>query len=132
MIEKEELLPLTRELQKRLGLPFAIAEKCFSIRFSEADIKYIETNIKKHKLYRALYKQGYNKDKHSEYDKLYRWQIELNFCNMFLKDQTIPIRVKDFLNAYIGLGLDTLENYNYLQYSVGQRFLIEKWMETCR
>jgi len=138
---KEKTLPWNIDLCHRLGVPFASARQ-WKISFSESDIKYIETVIKTHKLYRVIYKQGQLISNKDNFDTQRRLKTELEFLVNFINDPKCPKFVSNFIYLYVG----NLRVYLYVgnlramlqengctkqQFALDQ-FFIERWMETCR
>ena len=128
----EKKLLWTKEFCDSLGNPFQSA-KHWKISFYESDVKYIENVIKKHKLYRIIYKQGIEDVVLDTVEQIRRYKTEIKFLTPFMNDVKCPKSVSNFLYCYIGNLRARLQECGYqLKHLEREQFLLDKWMETCR
>ena len=130
---------LTKEqvktLQKRFfGTIFGLAI-WLGIWFDDEEIKYIETKMMTHKLYR-LVNGNVAGLKPCEGYRLFDFQR--SWLLSFLDDKNIPVGVRAYIFYYIGYkqaGLkinDEETSNNKYASSINHQFLVERWMEICR
>ena len=117
------------------GTPFGYARH-FNMWFDATEIKYIETKIMTHKLYRIISGKAYNKQPDDHY--------LCAFFDMFLSDKACPDGVKRFLEFYTThrKGMDQMRDSGEWEYwttfkpdsntNLRDSFFIQRWMETCR
>lgn len=129
---KEKQLTWTKDLEQRLGVPFQSA-KHWKVSFTDSDVKYIESVIKNHKLYRIIYKQGAENTVLDTSTQIHRYKAEMEFMTLFMNDAKCPKNVNNFLYLYIGNLRAMLQENGYrMQQLARDNFFIDMWMETCR
>lgn len=105
------------------------------IWFDDAEIKYIETKMMTHKLYR-LVNGNVAGIKPREGMRLFDFQR--SWLLGFLDDKSMPIGVRAFIHYYIGheqarlkINDKICETKTY-ETSINREFLVELWMNKCR
>lgn len=133
MIKKQNI---TKELLKSLdnrfaGTIFGLA-RFLGIYFDETEIQYIENKMMTDKFYRLVSGNAVGK---ASYEMPYR---SSQFCEVwlmkFLDDSDVPLGVKAFIIGYTGHKRGELKKFfskNFYNDFVQQKFLSERWMETC-
>lgn len=103
------------------------------IWFDDTEIKYIETKMMSHKLYRLVNGNAAGITWHDR--KLFDFQR--SWLTSFLDDSDIPIGVRGFIIYYIGHEQACMKIYDKFtgkqRYSdsITHKFLAEKWIEKC-
>ncbi len=123
------------ELGRRvdMGLIFGMAPH-LGIWFDDAEIKYIETKMMTHKLYRALSGKISGRISLTEH----QYQAINIWLESFLDDPNLPLGIKAFIHYYIGAYQgdmkinDEYDKKNRYKNYMTQMFLTELWMEKCR
>ena len=135
MIPKENLTrELIIQLKERLhGTIFAAASK-FGVWFDDAEIKYIETKMMTHKLYRLVSGRavGINCRNPDLADCQRQWLLS------FVDDPKIPDGVKKFIDCYIADEMAAIWVYdektgkNVYGESIARQFFVQRALEICR
>lgn len=106
----------------------------FGIWFDDKEIKYIESKMQTHKLYRLVSGKAAGisiseKPRCANFVEI--WLLS------FLEDKEIPIGVKGYIHIYIGhmhgdlKVKDSFENSHTYDDFIAQQFLNKLWMEKC-
>ena len=115
------------------GTLFAMAP-WLGIWFDDAEIKYIETKMMTHKLYRLV--NGNVAGVHCRNPKLFDFQRE--WLLGFMDDPEVPVGVRAFVYYYIGHEQacmkidDKFAGTQKYETSISHTFLAQRWMEICR
>ena len=130
-VTKEMAISLNRRFYKTIfGLaPF------LGIWFDDTEIKYIETKMMTHKLYRLV---NGNVAGIKPRENMRLFDFQRSWLLGFLNDKNIPIGVRAFIYYYIGheqaclkISDNTCGTHTY-EASINHEFLVELWMEKCR
>lgn len=112
------------------GTIFGVAPY-FNIWFDDKEIKYIETKMQTHKLYRLVSGKSAGIDcRDVSITPLFKFQRD--WLLGFMDDPELPIGVRAFIYYYVGHEQMARQSWKYDQISIAQRFLAQRWMETCR
>ena len=119
------------DLQNRFhGTIFGMAPY-LGIWFDDAEIKYIESKMITHKLYRLVSGKSAGIDcRDVSVVPLFKFQRD--WLLGFMDDPELPIGVRAFIYYYIGHEQMVRQYGKCDQISIAQRFLAQRWMETCR
>lgn len=129
-LTKERNLYLTRRFA---GTVFGRA-RFFRIWFDDDEIKYIETNMESHKLYRLISGQAAGHRPSSAKHRAYR----IAWLRSFLDDPKLPLGIRAYIKYYIGhdygydKGMDEFDKTHTYEESILAEFFAQRWMETCR
>lgn len=105
------------------------------IWFDDKEVKYIETEMMAHKLYR-LVNGNVAGIKPRQDHTLFDFQRE--WLNGFYNDPDCPIGVKAYIHYYIGHEqadmeiCDKMTGKHTYELSIAHKFLAQRWMEKCR
>ena len=120
------------DLQNRFhGTIFGVAPPYFGIWFDDKEIRYIETKMQTHKLYRLVSGKAAGVDC-CDISAVSLFKFQRDWLLDFMDDPELPIGVLAFVYYYIGYEQMARQFGKYDQISIAQRFLTQKWMETCR
>ncbi len=103
------------------------------IWFDDTEIKYIETKMQTHKLYRLVSGKSAGIDcRDVSAAPLFKFQRE--WLLGFMDDPELPIGVRAFIYYFVGHEQMVRQSwkYRYDNVSVADRFLAQRWMEKCR
>lgn len=126
-LTKSQLIDLKNRFH---GTIFDVASQ-FDIWFDDTEIKYIETKMQTHKLYRLVSGKVAGIDCRDVSARvLFKFQRE--WLLGFMNDPCIPIGVYAFIYYYIGREQVAMKRYSCWNDSIADRFLAQRWMETCR
>ena len=110
----------------------------FGIWFDDTEIKYIETKMMTHKLYRLVSGKSAGIDCR-DVAILQLFTFQRDWLLGFMKDADIPIGVRAFIYYYIGDIQQSMQRYNCIteemythDVCLADRFLAQRWMEICR
>lgn len=121
-------------LERFIGTMFSLAP-FLGIWFDDKEIKYIETKMQTHKLYRLV-----NGNVAGIYPRedLKLFDFQRAWLTSFLSDSDMPIGVRAFIHYYIGHEQATMKindkfcrTHKY-ENSIKHEFLVQRWFETCR
>ncbi|MCQ2581251.1 MAG: hypothetical protein MJ164_03745 [Alphaproteobacteria bacterium] len=120
--------------KKTMGQIFGFAP-FLGILFDNDEIKYIETKMMTHKLYRALGGKMFG-NQHAMTQ--HRYEATEIWLQSFLEDPELPLGVRAFIHYYIGahrgntkMSDEYAKTKRYTE-SMQHSFLTELWMEKCR
>lgn len=134
-LTKPQLIDLKNRFH---GTIFDVASQ-FDIWFDDTEIKYIETKMMTHKLYRSVTGKVAGIDcRDVAIRNLFKFQRD--WLLGFMDDPELPIGVQAFIYYYVGHEQLALEKYRWFGESmrarrdgdIAKRFLNQKWIETCR
>lgn len=135
MIKNPKNLSMPEKWRRtEMGLIFGMAPH-LGIWFDDVEIKYIETKMMTHKLYRVL--SGKMSGKYTSIAPR-QYQTIIIWLESFLGDPNLPLGIKAFINYYIGAYQgdmkhdDEYDEKNRYKNYMAHRFLTELWMEKCR
>ena len=120
------------------GTIFDIAS-LFEIWFDDTEIKYIETKMMTHHLYRLVSGKVAGIDcRDIAIRPLFKFQRE--WLLDFMNDPELPIGVQSFIYYLVGREQLTREKYRWFNdtttarrdIDMANRFLAQRWMEKCR
>lgn len=101
------------------------------IWFDDTEIKYIETKMQTHKLYRLVSGKSAGIDcRDVSAAPLFKFQRE--WLLGFMDDPELPIGVRAFIYYFVGHEQMVRQSWKYDNISLADRFLTEMWMEKCR
>lgn len=101
------------------------------IWFDDTEIKYIETKMMCHKLYRFVSGKFAGLDcRDFSANTLFKFQRE--WLLGFMDDPELPIGVRAFIYYFVGHEQMVRQSRKYDNISLADRFLAERWMEKCR
>ena len=133
MIKKQNITKgLVKALDNRLGGTIFGLARFLGIYFDDAEIKYIESKMMTDKGYRLISGQACGKIpgempcRSSQFCEI--WLMK------FFDDSDAPIGIKSFIFYYIGHKHGELKSFwsiNEYNEFIQQKFLSERWMETC-
>ena len=132
--EKTDKNKLTAVHDRFVGTIFGLAP-FLGIWFDDKEVKYIETEMMAHKLYR-LVNGNVAGIKPRQDHTLFDFQRE--WLNGFYNDPDCPVGVKAYIHYYIGHEqadmkiCDEMTGKHTYELSIAHKFLAELWMETCR
>ena len=132
-LTKPQLIDLKNRFH---GTIFDIAS-LFDIWFDDTEIKYIETKMMTHHLYRLVSGKAAGIDcRDIAIRPLFKFQRE--WLLGFMDDPSLPIGVRAFIYYYIGHEQASMQKYNCVtgemrtrDISLTDRFLAQRWMEKC-
>lgn len=102
----------------------------YGIWFDDTEIKYIETKMMTHKLYRLVNGDVAGIDcRDVSIVPLFKFQRE--WLLGFMDTPDIPIGVRAYIYYYIGHEQMVRQSRKYDNVSVAERFLAQRWMEKC-
>lgn len=118
------------DLQNRFhGTIFGVAQY-LGIWFDDKEIKYIETKMQTHKLYRLVSGKSAGIDcRDVSIAPLFKFQRD--WLLGFMDDPELPIGIQAFIYYYIGHEQMVRQSWRYDNISVADRFLTQRWMEKC-
>jgi hypothetical protein len=103
----------------------------WGIWFDDTEIKYIETKMQTHKLYRLVSGKSAGLDcRDFSANTLFKFQRE--WLLGFMDDPELPIGVQAFIYYFVGHEQMVRQSRKYDNISLADRFLAERWMEKCR
>lgn len=118
------------DLQHRFaGTMFAVAPR-FGIWFDATEIKYIETKMQTHKLYRLVSGRAAGTDCR-DFSARSLFKFQRDWLTGFMDDPELPIGVQAFIYYYIGHEQMIRQSLRYDNISVADRFLAQRWIEKC-
>ncbi len=133
--EKNVTKEIAKSLNRRFGKTMFSIAPALGIWFDDTEIKYIETKMMTHKLYRLV---NGNAAGIGPRENMRLLDFQRSWLLGFLKDKNIPIGVNAFIYYYIGheqaclkINDNTCGTHSY-EASVKHEFLVELWMEKCR
>ncbi len=126
---EEKQVFVSKEVVQKLPAPF-----CFAGALTKADIDYFENTIKMHKLYRTvrenhlwIYKVGSRNESND-----FRSLITLiQFYKQFVNDKKCPKRLRNFLDKYVVMMNQNVEQFCSPKTIAEKNFLMESWARTC-
>ncbi len=125
-VTKAQLIDLKNRFH---GTIFGMAPY-WGIWFDSADIKYIETKMMCHKLYRFVSGKSAGIDcRDVSAAPLFKFQRE--WLLGFMDDPELPIGVQAFIYYFVGHEQMVRQSRKYDNISLADRFLAERWMEKC-
>ncbi|MBO7656998.1 MAG: hypothetical protein J6S80_04700 [Alphaproteobacteria bacterium] len=99
--------------------------------FDDTEIKYIETKMMTHKLYRLVSGKAAGIDcRDISIMPLFKFQRE--WLLDFMDDPELPIGVRAFIYYFVGHEQMVRQSWKYDNIGLADRFLAERWMEKCR
>ena len=126
-LTKTQLIDLKNRFH---GTIFGVAPY-WGIWFDDTEIKYIETKMMTHKLYRLVSGKAAGIDcRDISIMPLFKFQRD--WLLGFMDDPELPIGVRAFIYYYVGYEQMARQSWRYDNISVAERFLAQKWMEKCR
>ena len=128
-VTKAQLIDLKNRFH---GTIFGMAPY-LGIWFDDTEIKYIETKMQTHKLYRLVSGKSAGIDcRDVSAAPLFKFQRE--WLLGFMDDPELPIGVQAFIYYYVGHEQMVRQSwkYRYDNVSVADRFLAQRWVEKCR
>jgi len=139
MIKPERLTKAQlNDLHNRFHSTIFDAASNFNIWFDANEVKYIETKMQTHKLYRLVSGKAAGIDCH-DIASLQFFKFQRDWLLGFTKDPNIPIGVQAFIYYYVGDVQQSMQQYNCVtekmnthDICLADRFLAQRWMETCR
>ena len=127
-LTKPQLIDLKNRFH---GTIFDVAPQ-FDIWFDDTEIKYIETKMMTHHLYRLVSGKAAGIDcRDVSATPLFKFQRE--WLLGFMDDPELPIGVRAFIYYFVGHEQMVRQSWKYRYYniSVVDRFLTQRWMEKC-
>ena len=113
------------------GTPFGRA-RFFGIWFDDNEIKYIETKMETHKLYRLISGKAAGGLKFVPRAFITAW------LESFLGDPEMPVGVKAYIKYYVShdrgyeKAMDEYDKTRRYEESILAEMFAQRWMETCR
>ena len=113
------------------GTPFGGA-RFFKIWFDDNEIKYIETKMETHKLYRLISGKAAGGLKFVPRAFITAW------LESFLGDPEMPVGVRAYIKYYVSHDhgsdkrMDELDKTRRYEESILAEMFAQRWMETCR
>ncbi len=125
-LTKTQLIDLKNRFH---GTIFGVAPY-WGIWFDDTEIKYIETKMMTHKLYRLVSGKAAGIDcRDISIMPLFKFQRD--WLLGFMDDPELPIGVRAFIYYFVGHEQMVRQSWKYDNISVAERFLAQKWMEKC-
>ena len=126
-LTKPQLIDLKNRFH---GTIFDIAS-LFEIWFDDREIKYIETKMMTHKLYRLVSGKAAGIDcRDIAIRPLFKLQRE--WLLSFMDDPELPIGVRAFIHYFVGHEQMAMRKNNYAKESGSlNNFFTQRWMEKC-
>ncbi|MBO4700323.1 MAG: hypothetical protein J5620_01070 [Alphaproteobacteria bacterium] len=126
-VTKAQLIDLNNRFH---GTIFGMA-LYLGIWLDDAEIKYIENKMQTHKLYRLVSGKSAGIDcRDVSAASLFKFQRD--WLLGFMDDPELPIGVRAFIYYYVGHEQMARQYGKYDSISTAERFLAQRWMETCR
>lgn len=126
-LTKTQLIDLKNRFH---GTIFGVAPY-WGIWFDDTEIKYIETKMMTHKLYRLVSGKAAGIDcRDISIMPLFKFQRD--WLLGFMDDPELPIGVRAFIYYFVGYEQMVRQSWKYDNISLADRFLAERWMEKCR
>ena len=126
-LTKTQLIDLKNRFH---GTIFGVAPY-WGIWFDDTEIKYIETKMMTHKLYRLVSGKAAGIDcRDISIMPLFKFQRD--WLLGFMDDPELPIGVRAFIYYFVGHEQMVRQSWKYDNISLADRFLAERWMEKCR
>ena len=113
------------------GTPFGLA-RFFHIFFDDNEIKYIETKMETHKLYRLVSGKAAGGIRFVSREFIIVW------LESFLDDPEMPVGVRAYIKYFIGhdrgykKATDEFDKTRQYEESILAEMFAKRWMETCR
>ena len=125
-LTKTQLIDLKNRFH---GTIFGVAPY-WGIWFDDTEIKYIETKMMTHKLYRLVSGKAAGIDcRDISIMPLFKFQRD--WLLGFMDDPELPIGVRAFIYYFVGYEQMVRQSWKYDNISVAERFLAQRWMEKC-
>ncbi len=125
-LTKTQLIDLKNRFH---GTIFGVAPY-WGIWFDDTEIKYIETKMMTHKLYRLVSGKAAGIDcRDISIMPLFKFQRD--WLLGFMDDPELPIGVRAFIYYFVGHEQMVRQSWKYDNISVAERFLAQRWMEKC-
>lgn len=132
---EEKPIYVPKEVVIKLPVPF-----CYAGALTQADIDYFENTIKMHKLYRtvrenqlriyrrASYLVGGYRNENNDFRSLITL---IQFYKQFVNDKKCPKRLRNFLDKYVVMMNQNVEQFCSPKTIAEKNFLMESWARTC-
>ena len=130
---EEKQVFVSKEVVRKLPVPFCNAG-AFKVAFTQSDIDYIENTIKMHKLYRTVRENHlwiYNVSSRNENNDFRSLITLIQFYKQFVNDKKCPKRLRNFLDKYVVMMNQNVEQFCSPKTIAEKNFLMESWARTC-